>query len=296
MRLALRWLTALVGLSLLASLAIAVRAFRFELSGFDRLPSTVARVDGGPLSAAREVSFAAGGIPIKGWDVESRNGATIVLMHGSGADRMQMVPMAELLAARGFGVLLYDAPGHGESGGVVSWEEADVRALEAAVAWVKELPAGAERVGVFAYSASTAVAIQGTARDPHIEALAMVGTYADGDVVTRFQYRKYGVLSWGAAFLADVWAGTHPSEDHPGRLIAQVSPRPLLIIGGTEDVMMPPAQGRALFDRARDPRELWIIPGAGHLDLAKRGPELYGERTVDFFARALVPAPRAAQK
>ena len=54
---------------------------------------------------------------LSGWYVPSRNGAAVVLLHGAGSTRSAVLPHAVVLADDGFGVLLYDARGHGRSQG-----------------------------------------------------------------------------------------------------------------------------------------------------------------------------------
>ena len=79
---------------------------------------------GAPPSAGyREVAFeAADGVELSGWYRPTRNGATILVVHGGGSDRTGSVAHAELLARHGHGVLLHDARGRGKSEGVQnSW-------------------------------------------------------------------------------------------------------------------------------------------------------------------------------
>jgi hypothetical protein len=65
-----------------------------------------------------DVSFeTSDGLTIRGWYAPSRNGAAIVLVHGSGSNRLGPRKHARLLAEHGYGVLLYDARGLGESDG-----------------------------------------------------------------------------------------------------------------------------------------------------------------------------------
>jgi putative redox protein len=46
--------------------------------------------------------------------------------------------------------------------------------------------------------------------------------------------------------------------------IKRISPRPLLIVHGTEDDVVDPSQAWALYDRAREPKEMLMVGGAGH--------------------------------
>ncbi len=64
------------------------------------------------------MSFAASdGLELAGWYRRSRNRAAVVVVHGGGGDRTGAVAHAELLARHGFGVLVYDSRGRGESDG-----------------------------------------------------------------------------------------------------------------------------------------------------------------------------------
>ena len=58
------------------------------------------------------------GLELAGWYRPSRNGAAVVVVHGGSSDRKGSVAHAEMLARHGYGVLLYDARGRGESEGM----------------------------------------------------------------------------------------------------------------------------------------------------------------------------------
>ena len=74
---------------------------------------------GAPPSADyREVAFdASDGVHLSGWYRPTRNGATLLVIHGGGGDRTGAVAHAKLLVRHGYGVLLYDARGRGRSEG-----------------------------------------------------------------------------------------------------------------------------------------------------------------------------------
>ena len=54
---------------------------------------------------------------LAGWYAPSRNGAAVVLLHGAGSTRSNVLDEAVVLAEHGYGVLMLDARGHGESAG-----------------------------------------------------------------------------------------------------------------------------------------------------------------------------------
>ena len=85
----------------------------------DHRDPQVPRAVGAPPSADyREVAFdASDGVHLSGWYRPTRNGATLLVLHGGGGDRTGAVAHAKLLARHGYGVLLYDARGRGQERG-----------------------------------------------------------------------------------------------------------------------------------------------------------------------------------
>ena len=57
------------------------------------------------------------GVKLSGWYRPTRNGATVIVLHGGGGDRTGAIAHAKLLVRHGYGVLLYDARGRGRSEG-----------------------------------------------------------------------------------------------------------------------------------------------------------------------------------
>jgi fermentation-respiration switch protein FrsA (DUF1100 family) len=68
----------------------------------------------------------------------------------------------------------------------------------------------------------------------------------------------------------------------------RIAPRPLLIIHGELDTYTPPAQARAIYAAAEDPKQLWIIPEATHTTGHSTTPEEYERRVSEFFQQALL--------
>jgi fermentation-respiration switch protein FrsA (DUF1100 family) len=50
----------------------------------------------------------------------------------------------------------------------------------------------------------------------------------------------------------------------PINWVDRISPRPLLVIHGDADELVPLEHAQSLYQKAREPKELKIIPGAGH--------------------------------
>ena len=62
---------------------------------------------------------------------------------------------------------------------------------------------------------------------------------------------------------------------------------PLFIIHGTEDRLIKYSYSQLLFENANEPKELWLIQGADHSNMADVGGEEYYRRILDFFDTSL---------
>ena len=125
-----------------------------------------------------DVEFATpDGVRLSGWYIPSRNRAAVVLLHGAGSTRSAVLSHAEVLADAGFGVLLFDARGHGRSGGTAmdaGWHgNAD---LAGAMAFLVGRPdVDPLRVGAVGLSMGGEEAIGAAASDPRIRAVVAEG-------------------------------------------------------------------------------------------------------------------------
>ena len=234
-------------------LMVAVSAAHQELRA-DFRPTRSVPVRPAVLEDERleEVSFDARGAALRGWFIPSSNGAAVLLVHGTDADRTQLAPQADLLARHGYGVLLFDWPGHGASGGTVTWDANERAALGAALDFASRAPGiDPDRIGVFAFSMGCTIAIQVAARDQRIAALVVEGAVADAGDALRHQFRHWGFLSQWPALWTARWLGLKFDELKPKDVMTDIAPRPVFVIAGGADEMVPPDQSRALFEAAQ---------------------------------------------
>ncbi|MHC4074077.1 MAG: alpha/beta hydrolase, partial [Planctomycetota bacterium] len=62
---------------------------------------------------------------------------------------------------------------------------------------------------------------------------------------------------------------------------------PVLIMAGSHDAHTTLKQSRRLFEAAAQPRELWVLDGATHVDFHQHAGEEYEARVLNFFDRYL---------
>jgi dipeptidyl aminopeptidase/acylaminoacyl peptidase len=234
------------------------------------------------------------GVKLTGWWVPGNPGeGTVLVCHGYGADKADSLPFAQFLNEAGFGVLVMDFRGHGGSGGKTgSLGEREVPDLEAVVdALHEEDRVRKGRLGVFGYSMGGAMAILAASEDERIRAVAADCAYADAEevLVRWFQEAisvpRYPVI-WAAIHWAEFRLGCDYSSLAPEDRISGIAPRPLLIIHGEGDDLIPVDHARRLYEAAGEPKELWVVPGAGHVGAFDRAGDRYREKVVGFFREA----------
>jgi dipeptidyl aminopeptidase/acylaminoacyl peptidase len=260
--------------------------FDFEPAPATELSKHPAQVG---IAQLEEVAFRSSDDRLAGWYVPSSNRAAVVLTHGTNADRSSMVAELRILSDAGFGVLAFDWPGEGASEGSVHWGAEDRHALTAAIDWLsKRADVDANRLGGLGFSIGGLVMAQVAARDSRLRAVALVAAPSDYVALTRWQNRQWGFLSEFPASLALRYSGIAAAGPRPVDVVHEIAPRPVIVIGGDADEVVPAFMTRALYDAALEPKSLWIVPGAHHGDYAQVADPAYQLRLVQFFTANLL--------
>ena len=241
-----------------------------------------------PGAAYQDVAFqATDGLDLAGWYRPSQNGAAVLLVHGGGGDRTGAVAHAKMLVRHGYGVLLYDSRGRGESDGAPNnygWD------------WAKDV-AGAlsflerrddvepHRIGALGLSTGADVLIEVAAKRKDLGAVvtdgAAAGSFEDWH---RLRGTEIGLpVGWVMFTTMRVLSGDPPGpplED----LIARVQAPTLLIsAGATEE-----REFNVLYEKAARGRvEHWNLPEAHHTAAIREERAQYERRVVGFLDEAL---------
>jgi hypothetical protein len=241
-----------------------------------------------PSAAYRDVSFkASDGLDISGWYRPSENGAAVIVVHGGSSDRKGSAAHASMLARHGYGVLLYDARGRGESDGSENnygWDWA--KDVAGALDFVKARgDVDADRIGALGLSTGADVLLEVAADRTDIAAVV-----ADGAAAGSFEdwHRLRGtelgtVPGWMMYTTIRVLSGDPPGPALEDQVRRIASPTLLVSAGKTEE-----REFNELYDAAaRGPVEHWNLPGAQHTHAIHTEREVYDRRVVGFFDRAL---------
>jgi pimeloyl-ACP methyl ester carboxylesterase len=263
-------------------------------------PALVAQADaafarGGSQREDFEVAGAEDGAKLRGWKVHPQlpNGDWVLLFHGVSDNRVGMIGQAELLLRHGYSVLMMDARGHGASEGQMvtyGWRERhDVQAI------VDALLATEHPHCLFASGASmgASVALQAAGIEPRIEGVVAESAFRNlREVSYDYAGLRMSALLGKTILRPVAVSGIHAAEREGGFNADDVSPEkavaarpfPVLLICGLDDHNIPARHTRAIYAAAIGPKQMWLVPGAGHTQALGRSPEEFERRVIAFFS------------
>ena len=246
-----------------------------------------------------DVSFnSEDGITLKGWLVKTspprKPLPAIIICHGVGANKSDFTELAVQLMKRGYFVLLFDFRDHGESGGSrTSLGYLEQKDVFAAIDYLKtRREIDKNRIGIFGFSMGGASAILAAARTGAFAAVVADSAFTSlrdqaRDAITGFYHLPSFPFLHLAVLGYEIYFQTRVNNISPVSVIERISPKPVLIIAGDGDRMIPVDNGRKLFAASKEPKELWIIPGAGHGGTLSAAGSEYEKRVGEFFDKYL---------
>jgi len=180
--------------------------------------------------------------------------------------------LAEKISPHGFAVFIFNFRGAGASGGnldMPGW----TRDLRAVIDYLYALPqVDKSYLALLGFSAGAAVSVYVAAGDKRVSAVVACACPAEFNLVA---------IADSPRSLIDHFRGIGAIRDddfpasakgwfsgfelvRPINYIAQISPRPLLLVHGSQDETVEVSHARRLYARAGEPKQLAIVEGAGH--------------------------------
>ncbi len=227
------------------------------------------------------------GLELSGWYVPSRNGAAVIAFPGRNGPQAQ----TRMLARHGYGVLLFDRRGQGESEGdphAFGWEgEKDIKA---AVAFLQRRPdVDPDRIGGLGLSVGGELMLHAAAETDALKAVVSegagsrsVGEYREMPGASLPMHAVETMITAGLTLFSN-----SPPPPRMQDIIGRIAPRPVFIIWaprGVDTELLNPEY----FKAAGAPKTLWAIPDAKHVGGLAARPVEYERRVVSFFDEALL--------
>ena len=260
-----------------------------------------------------EKTWQGSGSPIEGWLIYQDHPApTVILTHGYGSNREEMLSTSYRLWDVGYNVVTYDVRAHGNSSAKdSSLGPVELDDLKATIAYVKGLKndAGVSiydgRIGLFGVDMGGFISLTAGAQDPDVKAVATDTIYPSQEEYLKYQSKvivgatgppgsSIVETGWFQSLLASTIGTFAKSGSRPmpaADAINQLSPRPvLLIISKTAPLgqytrivaQSSPGAKTLEFDHTH----------SGHA-LLKQDAQIYDDAVVEFFTQATDFTPPA---
>jgi fermentation-respiration switch protein FrsA (DUF1100 family) len=242
------------------------------------------------LGAAHEdVAFTTNdGLTLRGWYVPSRNGAAVIVAPGRAGTQKH----ARMLVRHGYGILVFDRRGEGESDGdpnAFGWSANED--LEAALAFVERRPeVDRKRIGGIGLSVGGETLLQAAAEAKGFRAVVSdgAGSRSIREDLARSDRDKWLELPTTAVITAGtaLFANRAPPPNLV-QLVARIAPRPVLFIYAERGQPNEINLTQKYYAAAGEPKALWRVPEAGHTHGLAVRPLEYERRVLAFFDQAL---------
>ncbi len=225
-------------------------------------------------------------------------GATIVIAHGHGSNKSDMLPWAKVLHDH-YNLVLFDFRAHGQSSGEQSTvgvrEESDLRAV---IDWVEAAKTPAH-LAVLGVSMGGAAAAGEAASDPRVEGLILDSTHATlaNAMQARLERQGYPLAlpgAWAILLGGLLRTGEDMSSADPVQAVGHYGERPMLIISAGRDDAVGNGDAEALRAAAKaegSTVDLEVCAAAGHAESINVCPADYPGWVLAFLARAIPAAP-----
>jgi fermentation-respiration switch protein FrsA (DUF1100 family) len=231
----------------------------------------VARPKLGDLAAlgVREVKLrTVDELSLLSWYLPPSNGRPVVAyFHGNGGHIGYRAERLRWFARAGYGVMMAEYRGYGGNPGAPT-EFGLLTDGGAALDFLGGEGMTPNRLVIYGESLGSGVAVP-LAAQREVAALVLEAPFTSVAEVAQYHYS----FMPASALVRDRF----DSRASIGHVKA-----PILVLHGEQDRIVPPRFGRALFDAASEPKELWLAREAGHEDLARYGAF---EAVLDFLRR-----------
>jgi pimeloyl-ACP methyl ester carboxylesterase len=293
-----KWLSALLITALLGSLGSIYGAVSwFTADRLTRPTNHPLQIDPLKLSADARAWTAqtSDGITLRGWFLPTEKPRhLIVLVHGMWSSWLEMASLGRDLHRGGFDVLLFDLRGHGQSDPsrlyLGSRERADIRAV---MSWALDEGFTTDRIGWLGYSMGGSTILMEAARNPAIQVAVIDSPYGDLPAVLQTQLSKHsGLPGWfnpGILLAARFVYGVRTDNLVPIRFARAWGGRPLLLIHGESDTLVPVSQAHELAGAVGASCLTMTLPGVDHVQAYESDPEAYIRVVGSFFHDHLSP-------
>ena len=242
------------------------------------------------LPNTQEVHFKSkNGATLSGWLTKAKHPkGGVLLLHALRSNRLQMLNRAKFLQREGYTVLLFDFQAHGESSGKhISFGYLESLDVESAYDYLeKEL--GKPNIGIIGISLGGASALLSNVKK-RAKVIVLESVYPTLEEAIKDRLEIY--LGSMGRYLSPLLAwqlqprlGFGVEDLKPIEELSKVKGA-VLLIAGEKDKHTTLQESQMMFKKLHEPKELWIVPNAKHVDFDALLGEEYEKRVLRFLEK-----------
>ena len=237
------------------------------------------------------------GIMLQGWFFPGSkpDNPAIIYAPATSKDQRSGISLVLPFHQADYHVLLFSYRGHGNSEGnrfgftYGAYESKDIDAAAAFLTEVKSI----DKIGVIGHSAGASSAILSAARNTQIDAVVAAAPFSSVEDIWNTNRPKFfpKPLFELTFKFAEFRKKFSRNEVRPQDVIAQISPRPLLLIHGIDDQRITEQQAIELFDVANEPKCMWLVEDADHAEVRAPLLDFQIQNILSFYNKAFTYEP-----
>lgn len=223
---------------------------------------------------------------LHGWyfPSEGRAKGTVVHCHGNAGNITGHFKYVSWMPKRGWNVLCFDYQGFGRSQGTPTRPGAVADAHAAVDYLMSRSDVDPSRVAILGQSLGGAVAVVVASQRDDLCGVAIEGAFSSYRSAARYACKHtwflWGAASWLPQLLIE--AGVDPIKHVTG-----ISPTPTFFVTGSKDRVCDPKQLIALYEKAGEPKSIWVIEDGGHVGALTQTEGIGPDRLDEFLSQCL---------
>jgi fermentation-respiration switch protein FrsA (DUF1100 family) len=260
-------------LTLIALLLFAMYVRRTGMFFPERYPSGEWDASALPVQPADQTFAAADGVTLHGWYFAAalRDAPLLIWFHGNGGNVTSRGGIAAELARRGTSVFVFDWRGYGRSKGRPTEEGLYLDGVAAYEHATQRLQIPPERIVLYGESLGGPYAAY-IARGHPVRGVVIENSFPSLRLLGNALYKPLP-LGWTAPFAMNTMQWLNDAG------------RPVLVMHGKRDQVIPFPLGMALYEGLTVPKQLFVSDEAGHCEIPVAEPLRYYEAVTEFAGR-----------
>lgn len=223
--------------------------------------------------------------------INNNSDKTVILIHGLYQNRSMSIIYTDTYARLGFNVLLIDLRSHGESGGIITWGQTEIKDIDLWCDYLRHSQ-NQKSIGIHGVSLGGAFALLHSGLSAH-SADFYVEDSSYSDLKSLYYNHLHNMIQlptnskmldvlWAYSQICMYWHTRATLDDLSPRQAVEKATSPILFLHGDADTLIPPAALYDLYNNCQAPKQIHIFKNSIHAQEIVDYPEEYNQTIRNF--------------